>query len=894
MKCFCFLMLFCVFNINTVKAEDISLMDSVFKSTSKQDRMKRLLFYPVNNFNDASDIKSSNKILSLHKLGGVIINNGRIESVKNWINQVKKERKDAPIFILNVNDLLKFPLPGLPSFPNKVQMEVISNDELLRELGKNFGDLARNTGIDILMLDPSKYDSTLRFESLDKVWIKHYLKGIQNSGIVVVFGNSTSIYSGNHRYQLKDAMASFDFAGINLSKVSQALLPINKKKRKKLKFESVIFEHASNIEERSDFFTNGNELLILPDSQSKAIDVITFLTRDYKIGNKKIKQKFKQYLNLKRNARNIQKEKVKLETLVFQLSNNLQKVLIESVVCLKNEDNILPFKNLGISHFASIAGTTDSDQIFRNYLDKYAKVAHYNFDFILKDQKKAIDILSHFDKVIFNITEDSKSQKQLLGFLKELNNKTKVVVVYAGDNSKLNSITEYNAIIWIPQKLQAYASIIPQNLFGAVSTTGQFPFNNTLNIQSIKLNKTNRIAYAYSESVGVDSQILNNIDRLVTDAISTYTMPGCQVLMIKDGAVVYDKNFGYSTYDSLLKIENFSVYDIASITKVTATVPALMFLDQEDKIHIDDRLDDHLLTYRNMDKSDITIKNLLRHQSGLRSYIPFWRKAEVDRGKAFKYKPPKNKRKSYKNDNQRINWNDSIQNWINKSTYNSLLKSDSSYGYLYSDLGFMVLQELVEEKLNQSMEDFLTQNIYAPLGMNSTSFEPLCHFPLNDIVPTEQDNYLRNELIWGNVHDRNAALLDGKSGHAGLFSNANDLSKYLQMHLQKGNYGGRKFFLPKVIEEFTTKKSDSKRRALGWDKPNRKVGNASIYASEGSYGHTGFTGTMVWVDPKYNFIYIFLSNRVYPDSKNNKLSQNNIRTKIQDIMYESFLKSNFE
>jgi beta-N-acetylhexosaminidase len=377
---------------------------------------------------------------------------------------------------------------------------------------------------------------------------------------------------------------------------------------------------------------------------------------------------------------------------------------------------------------------------------------------------------------------------------------------------------------------------------------------------------------------------------VVRDAIQLESFPGCQVFMAKNGKVIYNKSFGYLTYDSLMAVENQTIYDIASITKVVATVPSLMFLDEWNKISLSDSISLHISDYKGTDKAGLKIQDLLAHQSGLKSYYPFWRNAEEDPdGDDFRLKLPSRRRSKYKT--LAVNWEDSIQNWIISSKFNSLREDEGGYGYLYSDLGFMSLKNLTESKLNQSFDVFLDQNLYGPLGMNSTGFTPLCRWPIDIIAPTEEDFYLRNRLVWGKVHDRNAALLNGVSGHAGLFSNASDLGKYMQMHLQDGYYGGRNYFSKETIQKFTSRPEGSERRALGWDRPDVIVGNASKYASKKAFGHSGFTGTIVWADPEYELVYVFLSNRVYPDAGNNKLIQSNIRTRIHDIMYESFLNS---
>ncbi len=234
---------------------------------------------------------------------------------------------------------------------------------------------------------------------------------------------------------------------------------------------------------------------------------------------------------------------------------------------------------------------------------------------------------------------------------------------------------------------------------------------------------------------------------------------------------------------------------------------------------------------------------------------------------------------------------DSLWNWIVNAKIREK-PARTPYDYRYSDMGFYILQHLAEKMLNQPLEDFLQQNLYEPLGAFTTGYLPLQRFPVGQIAPTEKDQLFRKKLLVGTVHDQGAAMYGGIAGHAGLFSNANDLAKLGQMLLQGGNYGGYQFYKPETVQYFTQKQFDSSRRGLGWDKPVQSDWNSptSLYASPRTFGHTGFTGTCIWVDPEFNLVYIFLSNRVHPSMTNNKLLNANIRSRIQDVVYQSIFK----
>jgi beta-N-acetylhexosaminidase len=234
---------------------------------------------------------------------------------------------------------------------------------------------------------------------------------------------------------------------------------------------------------------------------------------------------------------------------------------------------------------------------------------------------------------------------------------------------------------------------------------------------------------------------------------------------------------------------------------------------------------------------------------------------------------------------------DSLWSWIIKAKIREK-PARTPFDYRYSDMGFYILQHLAEKILNQPIEDFLSQNLYEPLGAYTTGYLPLLHFPYRQIAPTENDRLFRRALLIGTVHDQGAAMQGGIAGHAGLFTNANDLAKLGQMLLQQGNYGGIQYYKPETVGLFTQKQFENSRRGLGWDKPTPGEWNGptSIYASPKTFGHTGFTGTCIWVDPEFDLVYIFLSNRVHPDMTNNKLLNANIRSRIQDVIYQSIFE----
>jgi len=390
------------------------------------------------------------------------------------------------------------------------------------------------------------------------------------------------------------------------------------------------------------------------------------------------------------------------------------------------------------------------------------------------------------------------------------------------------------------------------------------------------------------------SKLINKIDSIIEYSIKEKAFPGAQIIVLKDGEEVINKNYGYHTYDSVIKVNQNSIYDLASITKPTAGAIALMKLYESNLIDINKPLSDYIKFFNKSRVGEILIKDYLQHISGIRPWIPFHESTRNDDGSfkrktlSFVYKKRFNIKltdnlflyKKYKNE---IYSQIKNTNFIDEDTV------------LYSGLFYYLIPEIVEE-LTGSSYDLYVESIYKKMNLKSMVFNPLKRYSLNDIVPTERDNFFRNFQIHGVVHDEGAAMMNGISANAGLFSNATDLSNFYQMFLNDGFIQNDKIFDKDIIELFTQFNNPNKKfyRGLGFDKPKPVYDvdkcTYSKYSSELSYGHSGYTGTFFWVDPKYNLIYIFLSNRVYDSRENRKIYDLNVRTNIHNFIYENLIE----
>ena len=395
----------------------------------------------------------------------------------------------------------------------------------------------------------------------------------------------------------------------------------------------------------------------------------------------------------------------------------------------------------------------------------------------------------------------------------------------------------------------------------------------------------------------MSSESLNRkIDSITNIGLKAKAYPGCEIMVARKGIVVFHKTYGYHTYDGRIPVRKDDLFDLASVTKVSSTLAGLMLLNSEGKFSVERKLGDYLPDFRKTNKGDLLMKDLLTHQAGLKDWIPFW-KETVRADSSFKRKifrheysekyPLKVANDLYINKNYR------------KKIFGEIKKSPlGEKKYVYSDLTFIISTGIIDNLTGEKWYDFVTRNIYHKLGAYDICFNPYLKYSLQRIVPTEFDSLFRRQLLHGTVHDEGAAMLGGISGHAGLFATANDLMKLMELYRRKGEYGGEQIINRDILEEYTRVQfpENNNRRGLGFDKPylnNVELGPADAYpaksATPQSFGHSGYTGTFVWIDPINEITYIFFSNRVYPTRNNNLLSELNIRPYILQAIYDSII-----
>ncbi|MBW3544381.1 MAG: serine hydrolase [Bacteroidetes bacterium] len=728
---------------------------------------------------------------------------------------------------------------------------------------------------------------------------------------------------------IADSVASIMVAHINVPALDNTpnrattLSPVavNGLLRKEMGYSGLIFTDALNMKGVSQHYKPGdvdlealkagNDVLLFSEDVGGAIRKILRAVKRGEITQQSIDEHVRRILMAKYWAGLHHNQHINTDNLVDKLNAPVadmirQKLYEHAVSVVHNQLNLLPIRSLEERSFASVTiGGPSGKNTFAQSLDLYAPFEHYHIEKEAgQDEFNALlEKLQLYDVVVVGVHGMVRAPEKNFGmlpdqleFLDKIRRHPNAVISVFGSPYSLKYIEQARSLVLAYEDNEFTQEIVPAVLFGGLSAKGKLPVSVSGLVRRTMGDRTKdlqRLNFATPEDVGVDASVLENIDRIAEEAISQGATPGMQILVARRGSIIYQKNFGHLAYDSLQPVTNETVYDVASVTKVTATLQTIMFLEERALIDLDKPLVTYLEDLKGTNKANLTLRAILAHQSGLIPYIPFWKNTLLNTqlNSAYYSATPVGDFTIPVAGNiyTSPSMQDSIWHWIKQSELLPKPRGKKNWEYKYSDMGYYIMQRIAEKILNQPMAEFLSQNFYDPLGLKTTTYLPLSKYSLSLIAPTEQDNYFRNSLVYGMVHDQGAAMMGGVAGHAGLFSNASDLAVLMQMNLQDGFYGGKRYFAAGTVTKFAKTQFKDNRRALGWDKPemNSPHGPTSNLASPSTFGHTGFTGTAVWADPEFDLIYIFLSNRVHPDANNTKLIRFGTRTRIMDEIYKA-------
>lgn len=653
-----------------------------------------------------------------------------------------------------------------------------------------------------------------------------------------------------------------------------------------------------------DAFLAGNDILLIPRSVPLAVQKITQAYKKGKVTQERLAHSVKKILMAKYKTGLNHFKPVEIKHLVQDLNkpgNDLlyAQLMENAITVIKNNKKILPIESLNKKKIAYVpmgnADGTDFLRMLKKY-DRVDKIEATHLNDLLKQLKPYDEVIIGFHKSNASPWKSYKFTAQEKVWLHEIALQHHTILsVFTSPYALLDlrTTTNIDGIVIGYQNSKIAQEKTAQVIFGAIGAKGklpvsvgkQFPEGTQYKTTAIK-----RLAYGLPESVGMNARKMKKIDSIAEEAIAKKMTPGMQVLVARKGKVVFQKNYGYQSYDKKQPITDRNVYDLASMTKILATLPLMMQLEEKGDIQLNTTLKEILPFLKNTNKADITLKRALSHYARFKPWIPFYRHTLNDqnepsstyysksRDTVFTIKVAENLflRKDY--------W-DTIYQEIADSRLR--LKTE----YKYSDLPFYLFKRFLENYYDKNLNQLTQSHFYKSLGANYMGYLPLARFKADQIVPAEQDDYYRHQELRGYVDDEGAAMFGGIGGHAGLFANANDVAKMLQMYLNQGTYGGEQYFKPETLKLFNTCNycDQDVRRGVGFDKPQKRgeIGPVCDQVSRSSFGHTGFTGTIGWVDPQEELIFIVLSNRTYPDRSNRKFIRKDIRTKMQEVVYKA-------
>lgn len=689
-------------------------------------------------------------------------------------------------------------------------------------------------------------------------------------------------------------------------------------------FNGLIFTDALNMGGVTDHFEPGeadvlaliagNDVLLFPNNPKKVVKEIKKAIENGKITEQEIESRARKILQAKYWAGLNVVPEVPIENIVEDLNNTsalfMQQRLIENAITLvKNENDIVPIKGLDTLKIATLSFGNREVSSFQQRIDYYAKPNHYIYSTDVNKHGRLglIKKLSDYDVIIISIHNTNRSPASKFGisqstinFIDDLAGKTNIILnVFANPYSLdyFKNADKIQSVIVSYNDWQLTNDLTAQLVFGGIPARGKLPVSANEYFQAGMGVETEKIRLKYSnfpEEAGVNSSMMYKIDSLINDGLYQKAYPGAVVMAARNGIVFYNNTVGHHTEIKDHKLQNLDIFDLASLTKVLATTASFMRLYEEGKISLDDRISKYLPALGDTDKRNITFRDALSHQAGLVAWIPFYLQTIKDEtifGSIYSTELMELFNIEVA-DNMFIldSYIDSIYNQIYSSRFNNRKR------YVYSDVGFYFIKDAIETITGKGINDYVVENFYNSLGAWSLRYNPLRYFDRKNIVPTEHDKKWRRQLLHGHVHDQGAAMLGGVAGHAGLFGNANDVMKMMQIFINLGEYGGEKYFEEETVRLFTDYNDRNfSRRSPGFDKPNpnnRDNGIGGDYSTESAYGHLGFTGTMVWADPEYDLVFVFLSNRIHPCSDNRKLQRLRVRGNILDVLYESIIKNN--
>ena len=930
-------------------------VDSVYHSMSLDQKIGQLFTPMVFSKKDDKHFDDIRSLIEKHHIGGIIFSLGAPVKQTQWLNEFQSMSKIPLLISMDAEWGVAMRLDSVIAFPWSMTLGAIKENSIIRKIGKRMGEQEKILGVNmsyapVLDINTNAQNPIIGNRSFGEdpsrvaekgvaLMLGHHDAGILTSGKhfpghgdtakdshktlpTVSFDRSRleKIETYPFKKAIEQGLSSVMTAHLNVPALTDTKDPtslshsvVTQLLKQNIGFNGLAVTDALNMKgaEPNDPNSNmdllalmaGNDILLISKDIPLGIKKIKIAYQKFNVVKTRVEESVKKILKAKYKVGLTHKNRVDTKNIYTRLNTKKDTLLIEeayakSITLLKNDNQFLPLDPR--TNYAHIKLGDDQSDVFETQLRDYVNIKTVTPSSIdetltaLKDFKKVIISYHRSNRSPFLSADFSKDDIKLIQAIARKHELVLDIFVNPYSLINLGDLSSIEALIVsyqnspISQKISAELMNGHGSFLGSlpVGISNIFPVGSGIQFEPNEKNK--RIGLIEK---GFDPDRLAEIDYFAQRVIDSAITPGMQILVAKSGEILYHKSFGHHTYNKKIKVENHHLYDLASLTKITATLPLIMREVDRKSFGLNSSFKDFMPELEGTNKANLSVKESLSHYARLTPWIPFYKETIDDKGQPL--------RKFYRGrDKTRFNIPVADQLYL-RSNFNQKIKKqvigspllDSLY-YKYSDLPFYLFKNFLEKKYKKPLNDLADEFLYEPLGLKRTLYNPWKFVPKDEIVPSEIDDYFRHRELRGYVHDMGAAMQGGIGGHAGLFSNAEEVYYIMQMYLQKGSVNGHEFITSKTFDEFNRCYYCDKgnRRGVGFDKPQLKgEGSTCGCVSKVSFGHMGFTGTYAWADPDQELIFVFLSNRTYPSMSNNLLGQKNVRTRMQALVYKALI-----
>lgn len=966
----------------TQDAECRAWVDSVYSNLSLRERVAQLFIYTIAPTSDKANLNLLKEVVQNQKVGGLLFSKGEMDAQAILTNQAQ-EMANTPLMITFDGEWgLSMRLKNVPTYSRNMVLGCITDEQLLYDYGKEIARQCKELGIHVnfapvadVNINPKNPVINTRsfgespYDVADKVIM--FASGMESGGVLSVSkhfpGHGDTETDSHHALPLLnfskarlDSIELYPFkqairAGVGGIMVGHLEIPalepqkglpsslsanvVQKLLIDEMGFKGLVFTDALEMKGVAGVshtclaaLKAGNDMLLAPRRIKVEIDAVMQAIKQGELSEEEINRKCRKVLMYKYVLGAARQQPIRLSGLSQRINTPYAKGLGErldeaAITVINNPRHVLPLDQ-GVQRVALLnVGAVGGHAVLEKTMKEYVNVKRFQLkqNALAPERKVLRDSLANYKRVVVCISERQLATYR--DFFNELPADLPVVYLFFTPEKPLvqleAALAKASAVILAHKNAEHIQTHVGKILFGDAIATGRM---STSVGRVFKVGDGVTLLPPVTEVVmpedyGLSSEILKKIDEIAKEGITEGAYPGCQIAVMKNGQTVYSKAFGTFSGKGSSEVTTQSVYDIASLTKTSATLLAVMKLYDRGMFSLSDKASKYVPFIRNTDKANLTIRELLLHESGLASSIPFYLMAiDTDSYQGRLFKGARDAQHTVQLDAQtfaqpsfkflsgltsatpdnvhstQITENIWISTAFNDSIDQNIISSKlRTKRYLYSCIGFIILQRMVEEISGMPLDMFLIKEFYDPMGLTHTAYQPLRYMSKENIVPSSNDKFLRKTILQGTVHDEAAAFLGGVSGNAGLFSTAEEIAQIHQMVLNGGELNGKRYLSKETCKLFTTEKSRTSRRGLGYDRPdkaNNRLSPCSESAPASTYGHTGFTGTCAWVDPRNQLVFVFLSNRTYPNVWVNKLAKLKIRDRIQEVIYEALSATN--